>query len=91
MGPTAEGEHCEQSVTMSFQPLANPGERADKVIEQVACNGATRTLEKRGVVVPQLPSTCPLSLDDLFDPEFDPETAIQTLSAAIQAVTKHSI
>ena len=59
-------------------------------IWRVACNGATRTLEKRGVVVPQLPSICPLSLDDLLDPEFDPETATQTLSAAIQSVTKPS-
>ncbi|MCC8953392.1 DUF29 domain-containing protein [Bradyrhizobium sp. Pear77] len=60
-------------------------------IWRVACNGATRTLEKRGVVVPQLPSTCPFSLDDLLDPEFDPESATETLSAAIQSVTKHSI
>lgn len=36
MGPAAEGEHCEQSVTVSFQPLANLGERADKVVEQVS-------------------------------------------------------
>ncbi|WP_274612824.1 hypothetical protein [Bradyrhizobium brasilense] len=41
--------------------------------------------------MPQLPSTCLFSLDDLLDPEFDPETATQTLSAAIQSVTKHSI
>jgi hypothetical protein len=38
-----------------------------------------------------LTSACPFSLDDLLDPEFDPETATQSLSAAIQAVTKHSI
>jgi Domain of unknown function DUF29 len=60
-------------------------------IWRVACNGATRSLGKHGIVVPQLPSACPFSLDDLLDPEFDPETATQTLSAAIQAVTKHSI
>jgi hypothetical protein len=60
-------------------------------IWRVACNGATRSLTKHGVVVRQLPSTCPFSLDDLLDPEFDPEAGIQTLSAAIQAVTKHSI
>lgn len=60
-------------------------------IWRVACNGATRSLTKHGVVVPQLPSTCPFSLDDLLDPEFDPETATQTLSAATQSVIKHSI
>jgi Domain of unknown function DUF29 len=60
-------------------------------IWRVACNGATRTLENRGVVVPQLPSTCPLSLDDLLDPEFDPGAATQVLSAAIQSVAKHGI
>jgi hypothetical protein len=60
-------------------------------IWRVACNGATRSLTKHGVVVPQLPSTCPFSLDELLDPEFDPETATQTLAAAIQSVTKHSI
>jgi hypothetical protein len=42
------------------------------------------------VVIPQLPSPCPFSLDDLLDPEFDPEAATQTLSIAIKAVTKHS-
>jgi hypothetical protein len=52
-------------------------------IWRVACNGATRTLE--------LPSTCPLSLDDLLDPEFDPGAATQVLSAAIQSVAKHGI
>ncbi|MFZ5712309.1 MAG: DUF29 domain-containing protein [Bradyrhizobium sp.] len=60
-------------------------------IWRVACNGATRTLENRGVVVPQLPSACPLSLDDLLDPAFDPGAATQVLSAAIQSVAKHGI
>jgi hypothetical protein len=60
-------------------------------IWRVACNGATRYLERHGVVVPQLPASCPFSLDDLLDPEFDPETATQTLSTAIQAVTKHRL
>jgi hypothetical protein len=55
-------------------------------IWRVACNRASRSLTKHGVVVPQLPSTCPFSLDDLLDPEFDPETATQTLSIALQAV-----
>jgi hypothetical protein len=68
------------------------GQRLDlEKIWRVACNGATRSLGKHGVVVPQLPSPCPFSLDDLFDPEFDPETATQILSAAIQAVPGNGI
>jgi Domain of unknown function DUF29 len=58
-------------------------------IWRVACNGAIRSLEKQAVTVPRLPATCPFSLDDLLDPEFDPEKAIRTLSVAIRASTKH--
>jgi hypothetical protein len=56
-------------------------------IWRVACNGATRSLEKHGVAVPPLPETCPLSLDDLLDSEFDPDKAIKTLAAVIQTIT----
>jgi hypothetical protein len=56
-------------------------------IWRVACNGATRSLEKHGVAVPPLPENCPLSLDDLLDPEFDPDKAAKSLGAAIQATT----
>jgi hypothetical protein len=55
-------------------------------IWRVACNGATRSLEKHGVTMPPLPATCPLSIDDLLDPEFDPDKAATALVAAIQAV-----
>ncbi|SFN99694.1 protein of unknown function DUF29 [Bradyrhizobium sp. Rc3b] len=75
---------------LAFSPEIRQRLELEK-IWRVACNGAIRSLAKRGVVAPQLPSTCPFSLDDLLDPEFDPETATQTLSAAIQSVTKHSI
>lgn len=51
----------------------------------VGCNGATRSLAKNAVAVPRLPASCPLSLDDLLNPDFDPEAAVRTLSAAIQA------
>jgi hypothetical protein len=71
---------------LAFSPGLKQRLDLDK-IWRVGCNGATRSLEKQGGVVPRLPSACPLSLDDLLDPEFDPETATQTLSAAIQAVT----
>jgi len=56
-------------------------------IWRVACNGATRSLEKHGVAVPALPENCPLSLEVLLDPEFDPDKAVKALAAAIQAVT----
>jgi hypothetical protein len=56
-------------------------------IWRIACNGATRSLEKRGVTVPPLPENCPLSLDELLDPEFDPDKAAKTLAAAIQTIT----
>lgn len=59
-------------------------------IWRVACNGATRSLEKHGVTVPQLPAHCPLTIDDLLDPEFDPNKAIQMLAAAIQTATPSS-
>lgn len=55
-------------------------------IWRVGCNGATRSLAKNAVAVPRLPSACPLSLDDLLNPDFDPEAAVRTLSAAIQAM-----
>jgi hypothetical protein len=56
-------------------------------IWRVACNGATRSLRKNGVAVPPLPENCPLSLDDLLDPQFDPDQVAKTLEAAIQTVT----
>jgi hypothetical protein len=34
-----------------------------------------------------LPENCPLSLDDLLDPQFDPDKVAKTLDAAIQTVT----
>lgn len=42
----------------------SPGLRPQLDLEKiwrVACNAATRSLAKHGVVVPQLPSTCPFS------------------------------
>ena len=56
-----------------------------QTIWRVACNGATRTLEKQGVAVPQLPERCPLSLEELLDPEFDPDRAVKMLAVAIAA------
>jgi hypothetical protein len=58
-----------------------------KKIWRVACNGATRSLEKHGVAVPPLPDNCPLSLDDLHDPEFDPDKAAKILAAAIKPIS----
>jgi hypothetical protein len=69
---------------------SSPGLRQRLDLEKiwrVACNGATRSLQKHGVAVPPLPENCPLSLDDLLDPEFDPDKAAKLLDAAIQTVT----
>jgi hypothetical protein len=55
-------------------------------IWRVACNGAARSLQKHAVAVPPLPESCPLSLDDLLDPQFDPDKVAKSLQAAIQTV-----
>jgi hypothetical protein len=90
---TASVEHWFDEI-IAFQGDAvlafSPGlkQRLDlEKIWRVACNGATRSLEKHGVAVPALPETCPLSLDDLLDPTFDPDKAAKALAAAIQTVT----
>jgi hypothetical protein len=90
---TASAEHWFDEI-ITFQGDAvlafSPGlkQRLDlEKIWRVACNGATRSLEKHGVAVPPLPENCPLSLDDLLDPEFDPDKAAKSLAAAIQTVT----
>lgn len=54
-------------------------------IWRVACNGAVRSLAKHGVTVPPLPKVCPLDLDGLLSPEFDPDMAIKALGTAIGA------
>lgn len=93
-GSEAANDWFDETVTfqgdavLAFSPGLRPRLDLEK-IWRVACNGATRSLEKQGVSVPQLPATCPFSLDDLLDPEFDPEKATRTLSAAIQSVTKY--
>lgn len=82
---------------MAFQGDAvlafSPGlkQRIDiETIWRVACNGATRSLEKHGVAVPPLPERCPLSLEELLDPKFDPDAAVKVLGAAIKAATPDS-
>ncbi|MET0970217.1 MAG: DUF29 domain-containing protein [Tardiphaga sp.] len=83
--------------TVSFQGDAaltiTPGLRQRIELEKiwrVACNGAARLLEKRGVTVPQLPSTCPFTLDELLDEAFDPERSVLALSDAIETLRKPS-
>ena len=53
------------------------------LIWRVAKNGATRLLESSGVTAPALPEDCPLTLDDLLDPEFDPLRAVAVITASI--------
>jgi hypothetical protein len=60
------------------------------IIWRVARNGATRSLQVHGVAVPVLPDSCPLSLDDLIDPDFDPRKAVVVISAAIIAAQRKS-
>jgi hypothetical protein len=89
---TASAAHWFDEI-ISFQGDAvlafSPGlkQRLDlEKIWRVACNGATRSLQKHGVAVPPLPENCPLSLDDLLDPQFDPDKTAKSLDAAIQTV-----
>lgn len=53
-------------------------------IWKVASNGAIRSLERFGVAIPVLPESCPLTLDQLLDSEFDPDSAVRTITSAIQ-------
>jgi len=67
---------------------ASPGlkQRLDlETIWRVACNGATRALARRSVAVPPLPKSCPLTLDQLLDPEFDPDRAAGVIWTIIAA------
>ena len=60
------------------------------MIWRVARNGATRSLQVHNVVIPPLPDTCPLSLDDLIDPDFDPREAVSSISSAIKDVHRNA-
>jgi Domain of unknown function DUF29 len=53
-------------------------------IWRVACNGATRALGRNAVTVPPLPKSCPLTLDQLLDPEFDPDQAVGIITSEIE-------
>lgn len=53
-------------------------------IWQVARNMTTRSLQRSGMAVPALPEVCPLSLDQLLDPQFSPDDAAKKISAAIE-------
>lgn len=55
-----------------------------RTIWRVACNGASRSLEFQGIAVPILPTDCPLTIDELLDPELDPREAVKKIAAAIE-------
>jgi len=57
-------------------------------IWQVASNGASKSLEQQGVAVPQLPTACPFTLDELLNAKFDPQLSTLRLTAAINAASK---
>lgn len=46
-------------------------------IWKLACNGAAASLAVHGDPVPALPKTCPLTLDELLSPDFDPREAVE--------------
>ena len=54
-------------------------------IWKVAANGVSRSQKRAGIAVPALPEVCPLTLDELLDPEFDLDDAVKKLSAAISS------
>lgn len=81
--------------TVAFQGDAaltiTPGLRQRIELEKiwrVACNGASRHLEKQGAVVPQFPASCPFTLSALLDEKFDPQHAVRILSEAIQTMNR---
>ena len=66
----------------------SPGlrQRVDlQAIWKLARNGAIQSLERSGVSVPLLPESCPLTLDELLDAEFDVTHAVKVISDNIQA------
>jgi hypothetical protein len=71
----------------------SPGikQRLDLIkIWKLAKKGATSKLAQHEVVAPDLPPECPLSLDEMLDIDFDPNTALQAIAAAVNAATaKH--
>ena len=94
MDPDAEPAGHWLDEVLAFQGGAvlacSPGirQRIDLlVIWRLACNAATRSLARHGVVVliKQLPSVCPFTIDDLLDPEFDPLVAVARLANAVGA------
>jgi hypothetical protein len=52
-------------------------------IWKLAGNGAVRALERHGMRLDNLPDTCPFSLDELLQTDFDPIAAANKLAAAI--------
>ena len=55
---------------------------------RLACNAATRSLQQHGKEAGKMPPECPLTVDDLLDPEFDPAAAVQMIAAAIKPVVR---
>jgi len=72
------------NVVIAFSPGLRQRLEMEK-IWRVACNGATRALERHGLDVPPLPKSCPLTLDQLLDPEFNPPKVVEIIKAEIQS------
>lgn len=62
-------------------------------IWKLARRNAMDSLGEYGVAVPPLPTECPITLDDLLDPDFSPRDAAAALASAIHSAssdTNHS-
>lgn len=92
-GSQAKDHWFDEAVTFqsdavaSFSPSLKQRIDVEK-IWRLASNEATRILENHGTQVPEFPSVCPLSLDELIVEDFDPKVAIGALSAAIYPANK---
>lgn len=92
----AKNRWFEDAVAFQGNAVAalSPGLKQRIDIEKIwhlASNEAARILENHRTPVPELPSACPLSLDDLLVESFDPKFAIEILSAVIYPANKSRV
>jgi Domain of unknown function DUF29 len=81
---TAEALTLQGAAVLSL----SPGLRRRIDLERIwklARNTVARTPEAPGETAPPLPARCPLDLDELLDPEFDPARAAKRLADAVRA------
>ena len=95
LSPTSSGAQVDAESSECFHVvligLGGMGTIDLEKIWRLASNEATRILENHGTQVPEFPSLCPLSLDELLVEKFDPKVAIGTLAAAIYPANKPQV